>query len=184
MPIRPENKSRYPADWSDIRARILARAKHRCEKCGVPNYAVGYRERDGRFIPNAGNGPCDASGQGLSWPSLQPLTYAEAAEFVEVNNCCIGRDGRRCDDDGNRWIVIVLTTAHVNDADPGNCTDENLAAWCQRCHNRHDTAMRQRNSAVTRERKAAGGTMEMFATAGGGGAKPSQQLPLESPRSA
>lgn len=37
MPIRPENKHRYPANWRDIRAAILERAGHRCEQCGVPN---------------------------------------------------------------------------------------------------------------------------------------------------
>ena len=42
MPIRPENKDRYPADWKQIRARILLRATlsgetlPRCE--GSPAY--------------------------------------------------------------------------------------------------------------------------------------------------
>ena len=36
MPIRPENKHRYPQDWPDVRARILARAGNRCE--GSPDY--------------------------------------------------------------------------------------------------------------------------------------------------
>ena len=36
MPIKPQNKNRYPADWADIRARILKRAGHRCE--GSPKY--------------------------------------------------------------------------------------------------------------------------------------------------
>ncbi len=31
MPIRAENKHRYPSDWAAIRARILNRAGHRCE---------------------------------------------------------------------------------------------------------------------------------------------------------
>lgn len=46
MPIRPENKSRYPGDWGAIRERILARAGHCCEgtwqhpQCRVPNYSI------------------------------------------------------------------------------------------------------------------------------------------------
>lgn len=36
MPIRPENRHRYPANWRQIRAWILARADHRCE--GSPAY--------------------------------------------------------------------------------------------------------------------------------------------------
>lgn len=39
MPIRPENKHRYPRDWKQIRAAILDRAGHRCEQCGIPNHA-------------------------------------------------------------------------------------------------------------------------------------------------
>ncbi len=48
MPIKPENRARYPKDWKDIRARILERAGDRCEclgecrtdhggRCGVAN---------------------------------------------------------------------------------------------------------------------------------------------------
>lgn len=39
MPIKPENRHRYPAHWPDIRAAILERAGHRCEQCGIPNRA-------------------------------------------------------------------------------------------------------------------------------------------------
>lgn len=31
MPIKPENRDRYPADWPQIRERILRRAGGRCE---------------------------------------------------------------------------------------------------------------------------------------------------------
>ena len=43
MPIKPENLARYPADWKQIRARILERAGHCCEgspafpACRAPN---------------------------------------------------------------------------------------------------------------------------------------------------
>jgi len=49
MPIRPENKDRYPDDWKEIRAKILERANHCCEFCGVKNYAVGYWEGE-KFV--------------------------------------------------------------------------------------------------------------------------------------
>lgn len=38
MPIKPENKNRYPLDWLRIRQRILKRANNRCEICGAINY--------------------------------------------------------------------------------------------------------------------------------------------------
>lgn len=36
MPIRPENRARYPADWKAISAEVRARARGRCE--GSPAY--------------------------------------------------------------------------------------------------------------------------------------------------
>ena len=50
MPIRPENKSRYPPDWAEIRRAILDRAGNCCELCGVRNHAVGYRDSNGQFV--------------------------------------------------------------------------------------------------------------------------------------
>lgn len=40
MPIKPENKARYPANWKEIRANILRRADNKCEFCGIDNYAL------------------------------------------------------------------------------------------------------------------------------------------------
>ena len=39
MPIRPENRSRYPKDWA-LRSRFVRfyRARNRCEWCGAKNY--------------------------------------------------------------------------------------------------------------------------------------------------
>lgn len=44
MPIRPENRARYPKDWKQIRAAILARAVNRCEcvgECGLHCHTHG-----------------------------------------------------------------------------------------------------------------------------------------------
>ena len=38
MSIKPENKARYPKNWKEIRAAILERAGHKCERCGAENY--------------------------------------------------------------------------------------------------------------------------------------------------
>lgn len=48
--------------------------------------------------------------------------------------------------------IVVLTTAHVFDDRPAASSLLNLAALCQRCHNRHDNAARR---AGTRERAIA-----------------------------
>lgn len=39
MPIKAENKNRYPKNWKEISKRIrFDRAKNKCEFCGAENY--------------------------------------------------------------------------------------------------------------------------------------------------
>lgn len=87
MPIRLENKHRYPKDWK-LRSRFIRfyRAKNKCEWCGAENYKP------------------------------HPITGSK----------------------------VVLTTAHVYDHRPESCSLLNLAALCQRCHNRHDAMDRKK----------------------------------------
>lgn len=96
MPIKPENKSRYPKNWKAIRERILARAHNRCEWCGVLNHTT-------RLNPKTG-----------------------------------------------RMAKIVLTIAHL-DHTPENCSDDNLRALCQRCHNAYDAKQRSKNRINNKE---------------------------------
>ena len=42
---------------------------------------------------------------------------------------------------GRKVMRVVLTVAHLNH-DTADNRDENLRAWCQQCHNRHDAKMR------------------------------------------
>lgn len=44
MPIRPENKDRYPSNWKEIRANILNRAGNKCEGCGLKNHSYIWRD--------------------------------------------------------------------------------------------------------------------------------------------
>lgn len=46
MPIKPENRGRYPKDWKQIRERILLRAGNRCEFCGVENHTMRLNPQD------------------------------------------------------------------------------------------------------------------------------------------
>jgi 5-methylcytosine-specific restriction endonuclease McrA len=45
----PVNMKLYGPAWKQTRERILERAGHKCERCGVPNYTVGYRLSTGEF---------------------------------------------------------------------------------------------------------------------------------------
>lgn len=127
----PCNMKLYPDDWPAIRAAILRRAGGqdadprigaRCERCGVRNYTVG-RYVAGTFCPVRGNSYLDTAAYATS--------YADAVEVAEL-----------FEEDEGRHIVIVLTVAHLADPAPGNVAPENLAALCQRCHNRLDQPLR------------------------------------------
>lgn len=50
MPIKPENKKRYPANWKEIRASILERAHNRCEFCGKQNHTYFWNEKTGKMV--------------------------------------------------------------------------------------------------------------------------------------
>lgn len=134
MPIKEENKKRYPKNWKQISEDIrFNRAGNKCEICGLRNYSVGYRDEQGNFIPECGNIILDCYGDGLRYPSLEPLTYKEAKEHADF-----ATDN---DEFGNKYIVIVLTVAHL-DHQPENCDYSNLKAMCQKCHNDYDRVHR------------------------------------------
>ena len=60
---------------------------------------------------------------------------------------------------------VVLTVMHYPDPDPMNCSDENLQAACQRCHNITDMPMRRKHAAETRRMKRlASGKKDLFET--------------------
>lgn len=46
MPIKPENKKRYPISWKVIRAAILFECNNCCEFCGVENGKFIVRSKD------------------------------------------------------------------------------------------------------------------------------------------
>lgn len=126
MPIKPENRGRYPADWKQIRERILRRALWRCEwpGCNALHRDVGWwRQADGVFVP-MGHALRDAG--------------AKAGDEI----ACAGGETIKL-------IMIVLTIAHL-DHTPENCADDNLRAWCQRHHLAYDREHHAANAYRTR----------------------------------
>lgn len=116
MPIRPEEKTRYPKDWPYISRAIRARANNECEWCKVPNRTVIYRFDTGEWMEMDGTVHDGETGESLGM--------------------CRGSEAP-----AGRFIEIVLTVAHLDHAPENNSLD-NLAALCQRCHNRYDQPMR------------------------------------------
>lgn len=167
MPIKAENKHRYPADWPQVRERILQRARYRCEhvdaqgnRCRACQYSVGWwlRSEGAAWLwkPVVGNTPATTAqdhaffraGRGFH-PQTGPWTCRDARAFV----------GTWCWDGDIAPTVIVLTIGHL-DHQPENCDPANLACWCQRHHLAHDQQYHLMNA--WRTRRAAAGTGELF----------------------
>lgn len=180
MPIKPENRSRYPANWTEIRAAILERAGHRCEyrdlhgyRCRAQQYAVGHwresvlwrlpqgfdhlQRRDRQWTPLEGNRPLSTAADNQFWNAGEGRgAYSEHWSHKEAT-AFVARYWDRHDED--RPTIVVLTIAHL-DHQPENCTPENLRALCQRHHLAHDHAHHRANAQATRRAKAR--TLEMF----------------------
>lgn len=136
MPIKPENKARYPADWKAIRAAILERAGNCCEQCKVPNrirIARGAGEDAETYMTDDAKVYCADSGTYLGQTHMSNYEVA-------------------------RMTDVVLTIAHL-DHTPENCAPENLKALCQRCHLRYDQKHHQANAQATRRAKS--GNLEL-----------------------
>lgn len=137
MPIRPENKARYPKDWPAISKRIRRRARNRCEckgECGLRHYV----NQEGKQIDLV--------------PALQ-MACLRAFRCTAFN--------------GKPHPVtkakVVLTVAHLNHQ-PEDCRDGNLKAWCQGCHNRYDAPERRRG--IKERARAARALGDLFTEAG------------------
>lgn len=133
MPIRPENKDRYPANWkSEVVPRIRARSGNRCEctgQCGVQHQpsCMSIEGQDDRC--GIMNGEVSYLSPDGHWHVCFESEIGEEQEFV---------NGKVY-----RAVRIVLTVAHL-DHTPENCADENLLHMCQGCHNRYDAPTRFR----------------------------------------
>ena len=138
MPIKPENKARYPKEWKQIRLTILERAGHKCEKCQAPNrtrIARGTGKDANTYMLDNAEVYCADTG-----------TYLGQCHMSEYEVL--------------RMTDVVLTIAHL-DHIPEHCGQENLRAWCQRCHLRYDQSHHMANAQITRKSKKA--TIDMFA---------------------
>ncbi len=131
MPIRPENKARYPPkkEWELIRAEIKERAKNRCEFCGVENHDIGVRI-ECEFISLKFGG----------WKPSEKWSLKEGT-FLKV-------------------IRIVCTVMHL-DHQPENNDRKNLKFGCQQCHNRYDQEHRKSNRIKNRAVKKAANSPQM-----------------------
>lgn len=118
----PINYSEYHPKWELISKLIRNnRAKNRCEKCGIVNGSVIKR----------------LGGDAYRHPSI--------AEWDMINTKV--KKGYYCFNGALKhfgFTKVILTVAHI-DHDKTNNRFNNLAAWCQRCHLKHDAHQHQEN---------------------------------------
>ncbi len=126
MPIKTENKSKYPENWAELRASVMERAGARCEVCGIPNYAI-VEKKTRRIILRH-----EVMATGVHTP--EKLTGAQQYLLQRLH-----------------WSRIVLTIAHL-DHDPTNNDLSNLKAMCQLDHNRYDRQHRDETIAAAKHK--------------------------------
>lgn len=139
MPIKPENRARYPADWPAIRAAILQRARYCCEwpGCTARHGTLGYWR------------PLPTRHEWVPLPrALKDAGVDKPTEFVCAEGSVV------------KIILLVLTIAHLDHV-PEHCAPENLRAWCQRHHLAYDAKHHAATAYATR--KANARTLDLFA---------------------
>jgi hypothetical protein len=108
----PVDWRRYPANWKEIRGRIMSRAKNRCEWCDAPDRAMIVRGAGADFRVVKGQDLDDAVEAGQKVVAVVLTTAHLGTAHPD------GRPGDK--------------------HDKMDCRDENLAALCQRCHLKFD----------------------------------------------
>ena len=111
----PIDYKKYPENWlSEIRPRILQRAKNECECCGLPNRSFVYSVK-------------------VDSTTLWISRLSDALRVKKLDKLF-----------GNEHLVrrvkVILTIAHL-DHDETNMevSDDRLKAMCQLCHLRYDS---------------------------------------------
>lgn len=123
MPVKPENKKRYPPNWSDLveackQRTIAANGIDCCE--GSPDFP-DCRRPNGWLLNKRTGELTDDGAVAESWALA----------------------------DGDKVSKIVLTTAHL-DHTPETDDITKLRRWCQRCHLHYDKHHHANTSYATR----------------------------------
>lgn len=140
----PVDYSKYPPNWkSEIVPRILARANHRCERCGAANNTqvtslkLKLQDQDGRYKLKA------------FWVTSRP-DLLRMRPFAHPGS--------------EKTVRVVLTIAHLDhDETNHDVSDDRLQAMCQYCHLNYDAKEKYRRACAkpeTNEQPATGGPQE------------------------
>lgn len=122
----PIDYSRYPANWSsEIVPRILERANHCCENCGIANKS-----------------------QAVSIPlKINDAGRYKIKRFWITGKSDIARMRPYASGGDVKTITVVLTVAHLDhDEENHNVSDDRLRALCQYCHINYDASEKYRRA--------------------------------------
>ena len=122
--MMPIDYSRYPPDWKkEIVPRILERAGHKCENCGLANY------QDVWSIPLR---VCEVSRY-----KVRRFWVTNEGDYIRMKPFSQGGNIKK--------VRVVLTIAHLDhDETNHDVADDRLKAWCQSCHLNYDAKEKMR----------------------------------------
>lgn len=121
----PIDYSKYPPNWkSEIVPRILDRAGHRCEWCGLENKSKVWSVP--LFIRAAGR------------YKIKRFWLRDESDMERMKSSAC---------EPVKQVTVVLTIAHLDhDETNHDVTDERLAALCQVCHLNYDAPEKYRRA--------------------------------------
>lgn len=123
MPIKHENRARYPANWRKIRYAILERAENHCEFCGIPNEVFANRTTgDWTYEEDLAE----------AWVLDKNKVARIVLTIAHLDHVPENNDGM---DTGGPVLPVERS---------------NLRALCQRCHLAHDATHHQQTAYRTR----------------------------------
>ena len=116
----PIDYDKYPKNWkSEIVPRILERADHKCEVCGIENKKYVYTINVYLKLPIN-----DRYGYRKIW-------FRNELDAIKVEHLSHGPVKK---------VFIILTIAHLDhDEESAGVKDERLKAMCQYCHLNYDS---------------------------------------------
>lgn len=122
----PIDYKKYPPNWkTEIRPRIMARAKNTCE-FGDCSFVHGQEVFRGK------------KGNKINWYHTLEEAIAECGEYLVFENP----------------VKVVLTIAHLDhDEENHEVTDDRVKAGCQLCHLRYDAKEKYRRKNFKDEKK-------------------------------
>lgn len=123
-------------NWKTLRELVLARACHRCEACGAPQYAVGQWINDRFLLARA------------SARQQFALVHAPARALADSLN--------EAEQPEQPYIVIVLTVVAMDEGEADKLDPATHRALCQRCDGE------QKSKVEREERRAVKAKADLF----------------------